>query len=224
MLPQNPGRGFIAMALIAIGLMSLMGINLMWPMFILVPGLIMLGIALFGGSVGAATFAIPGALTAGTGAILFIQNLTNYWESWAYAWTLYPAFLGLGFMVMAQQFADSSLERVGRWFVRGSMIGFVGFALFFEIVIGISGGLSAPGALLLIGVGLFLMLRGESLGIAGSQLSSGGHKAKVKPKRRDDVLFTGPIVYGTRASAAEIEQWRQRQAAADAASAAEQQT
>lgn len=39
---------------------------------------------------------IPGAIITGIGGLLYYQNLTGNWESWAYAWTLLPAFVALG--------------------------------------------------------------------------------------------------------------------------------
>jgi hypothetical protein len=192
------GRVIAALILISLGVMSLMGTGLLWPLFILVPGLLMLAGA-FGGRAGAAALAIPGMITTGTGALLFVQNLTGYWNSWAYAWTLYGAFLGMGFMLMGQQFGDDSLHRVGRGFVNVSLIMFAVFAFFFEIVIGISGR-GSLNALVLIGLGLFLMTRGglgERVMAALDQGSVSKPKRKVKTKHGEDKLFTGPIVVGT---------------------------
>jgi hypothetical protein len=184
--------------------MSLMGVGLLWPMFILVPGLIMLAVALTGGKGGAAAMSIPGMIVTGTGALMFVQNLTGYWESWAYAWTLYGAFLGMGFMLMGQRLGDDSLHHIGHNFVNVSLMAFAGFAFFFEIIIGISG--HGPlNALILIGVGLFLLTRDPVcqrlqylIGEIAEPDAKG--KRKAKPKRDSDKLFTGPIVYGTRVS------------------------
>jgi hypothetical protein len=196
---QYSGRVIVAVMLIGLGVLSLMGIGLLWPLFILVPGLLMLAGAFGGGRTGAAALAIPGMIVTGTGALLFAQNLTGYWESWSYAWTLYGAFLGMGFMLMGQKFEDDSLHRVGRGFVNVSLVMFTVFAFFFEIVIGISG--RGPlNALILIGLGLFLMTRGslsQRIAAALDRGDAGKPKRKVKTKRDDDRLFTGPIVYGT---------------------------
>jgi hypothetical protein len=193
------GRVIAALILIGLGVMSLMGMGLLWPLFILVPGLLMLAGA-FGGRAGAAALAIPGMITTGTGALLFLQNLTGYWSSWAYAWTLYGAFLGMGFMLMGQQFEDDSLHRVGRGFVNVSLVMFGILAFFFEIVIGISG--RGPlNALILIGLGLFLITRGslsQRIMAALDQGSDSKPKRNVKTKRGEEKLFTGPIVVGTR--------------------------
>ncbi len=203
MSDNNTSRVFLAVILIGLGVMSLMGIGLLWPLFILVPGLVMLSLAFRGGRTGAAGMSIPGMIVTGTGALLFIQNLTGYWESWAYVWTLYGVFLGMGLMLMGQRLEDSSLHQIGRHFVNFSLIAFAGFAFLFEIVIGI-GGHGPLNALVLIALGLFLLTRGAACGRMQALIGqvadlNGKPKRKVKPKR-DDKLFTGPIVYGTRVS------------------------
>jgi hypothetical protein len=199
----NNGRVALALGLIAIGVMAFMGPGLLWPMFILVPGLILLGIAMGGGRAGAAALSIPAMIVTGTGALLFIQNLTGYWQSWAYAWTLYGVFLGMGLMLMGQRLDEPSLHGVGRAFVQASLIGFAAFAFFFEIIIGIGGGPGPVGALILIGLGLLLLTRGKEGQCFLSSLAPRDEKTKLKnkPKRQEDKLFTGPIVYGSRATA-----------------------
>ena len=200
---QKPsGLGIAAVVLIALGVLSLMGVGLLWPMFILVPGLMMLAVAFGGGRAGAAAMSIPGMIVTGTGALMFVQNLTGYWDSWAYAWTLYGAFLGMGFMLMGLRLNDPGLHRVGRGFVNVSLLAFAGFAFLFEIILGIGrhGGLNA---LVLIGLGLFLMTRSPVCGRIKAMIGNisdldGKPKRKVKSKRDEDQLFTGPIIYGTR--------------------------
>jgi hypothetical protein len=202
-MPRNiNSRAAAALGLIAIGVMAFMGPGLLWPMFILVPGLVLLGIAYGGGRTGAA-MSIPAMIVTGTGALLFIQNLTGYWESWAYAWTLFGVFLGMGFMLMGQRLDDPSLHRVGRGFVQVSLMAFAAFAFFFEVIIGIGGGLGPVGALILIGLGLFLLARNREgqRSLVAFDPHSAKAKRKSKPKRHEDKLFTGPIVYGSRAPA-----------------------
>lgn len=202
MCVPHDNRALIAVICIALGVMFFMGIGLLWPMFILVPGLIMLGIAL-AGRAGAAALAIPGMIVTGTGALLFLTNLTGYWQSWAYLWTLYAVFLGMGFMLMGHKFEEASLHSIGRAFVYAGMAGFVAFAFFFEIIIGISGGSGAIGALLLIAAGLYLLARDDTGQRLRTALNPDG-KTKRKPKRkREEALFTGPVVYGTRVTSRE---------------------
>ncbi len=39
---------------------------------------------------------VPACIVGGIGALLYYQNLTGDWKSWAYAWTLIPGFVGVG--------------------------------------------------------------------------------------------------------------------------------
>ena len=43
--------------------------------------------------------AVPAAIIGGIGGLLYWQNQTGNWESWAYAWTLIPGFVGVGIIV-----------------------------------------------------------------------------------------------------------------------------
>jgi hypothetical protein len=39
---------------------------------------------------------VPASIFAGIGGLLYYQNATGDWKSWAYAWTLIPGFVGVG--------------------------------------------------------------------------------------------------------------------------------
>lgn len=162
------GRSLTATGLIGVGLIVLFaqifGFSLMsviWPLFVAAPGLAFLYFAVTGGkkTVG---LAIPGAIVAGTGAILFLQNLTGHWESWAYAWALYPVFLGMALSFMGERTGENNTYRTGQGFVRYGGMGFIGLAAFFELVVFNSGGflsgLALPAFLIAIG-GLMLISR-----------------------------------------------------------------
>lgn len=98
---------------------------------------------------------IPGTILAGLGVIFFYNTLTNDWGSWAYIWTLIPASVGLGLIVAA---------RVGHW---GNEVMTVGFWMFvisaglcFILAAFFGGGnAGALGAILLIGLGAWLLIR-----------------------------------------------------------------
>ncbi len=67
-----------------------------WPLFIIGPGLLLFAGMVLGGR-GAGDFAIPASIVTTVGLILFTQNLTGHFQSWAYAWTLVaPTAVGLG--------------------------------------------------------------------------------------------------------------------------------
>ena len=64
-----------------------------WPMWVMFAGAALLVIGLL---VGEPDMAIPACIVAGIGGILYYQNATNNWGSWAYMWTLIPGFVGVG--------------------------------------------------------------------------------------------------------------------------------
>lgn len=78
------------------GFANLINVTFSWPVIIMLvgAGLLFLGVIL-----GAAEMAVPAFIVAGIGAILYYQNLTGNWGSWAYLWTLIPGFSGLGILV-----------------------------------------------------------------------------------------------------------------------------
>lgn len=45
--------------------------------------------------------AIPVVIVGGIGGILYWQNITGNWGSWAYIWSLIPGFVGVGMIVAA---------------------------------------------------------------------------------------------------------------------------
>ncbi len=45
--------------------------------------------------------AIPASIVTGIGCILYYQNNTGDWVSWAFLWTLIPGFVGIGLIITA---------------------------------------------------------------------------------------------------------------------------
>lgn len=189
---QDPGRTIGAVILIALGLLFLFGqvfnfslFGALWPLLILAPGAAFLYFAITGGK-DKAGLAVPGAIVGGTGAILMYQNLTGHWESWAYAWLLYPVFLGLALQFMGRRAGDQGTYNTGSGFVRYGGIAFIIAAALFELVIfgggGFLGGMALP--LILIGLGGMMLLRG---GTASSR----------KAKNEDAPLVTGARLVNT---------------------------
>ncbi len=89
------------------GLKSALTLRFSWP-------LIVIGVGVFLAVVGVATLtpdmAIPACIVAGIGGILYYQNLSGDWESWAYLWTLIPGFVGVG-MLIASAFRPGASGR-----------------------------------------------------------------------------------------------------------------
>ncbi len=69
-----------------------------WPLLLVGLG----AVFLVGAVTGLPPLAIPGTIITGIGAILYYQNLSGNWDSWAYIWALIPGFVGLGLIIMAR--------------------------------------------------------------------------------------------------------------------------
>lgn len=73
-------------------------VDVSWPLIIIGAALLMLVFGLLGG---VPAMAVPASIVGGVGALLYWQNATGNWESWAYAWTLIPGFVGVGIILAA---------------------------------------------------------------------------------------------------------------------------
>ncbi len=166
---------FLAGQIFGVNFWSIAGFS--WPVFVLIPGVIFLALA-FAGDRKMSGFVFPGAFITGTGAILWYQNATGNWQSWAYIWTLYPVFLGFALMFNGRRNGKEKEIATGRGFITYGMIAFLAGAAFFELAIfGANSALTGwivP--LALIGVGGYLLLTGQI----------GGEKRKI-----DAPVFAG---------------------------------
>jgi hypothetical protein len=88
------------------GLSELIQVQFTWPLIIVGFGLLML---ITGLAAGNAEMAVPASFFMGLGAILYYQNTTGNWGSWAYAWTLFPGFVGVG-QILAGLFSGKPAE------------------------------------------------------------------------------------------------------------------
>jgi hypothetical protein len=151
-----------------------------WPFFIILPGLAMLALALFG-PVSVVAFAIPGMVVSGTGMILLFQSMTDRWETWAYLWALYPIFVGVAMTLMASRTGNTALAAAAR---RVTLIGAaltLGFGVFFELLFSDSFDMifsyGVPAALI---IGGYLLLRKRDA-------------APVLEKPKHDLAYVGPL-------------------------------
>lgn len=160
-----------ALVLIGLGAFFLLtqvfswGIGTLWPFFVILPGLPFLFGALRGRSKDDAGFIFPGIIITGTGLLLLYQSITGHWESWAYAWALYPLFVGMALQFHGKRTEDREEVRTGRGMVTFATIGLVVMWVVFEVFIfgSVLGGLSGwliPA--LMVAAGLFLLNRGAS--------------------------------------------------------------
>jgi hypothetical protein len=89
------GALFLAVQLLP-GLVPPFNIVISWPLIVVGVGVLLL---VFGILVSSPGMAVPACIVSGIGAILYYQNLTGDWGSWAYAWTLIPGFTGVGIIL-----------------------------------------------------------------------------------------------------------------------------
>jgi hypothetical protein len=134
-----------------------------WPVFVIVPGVVLLG---FGLAVRELSWlCIPGAIVLMTGVVIAVQNTFDLYATWAYAWALVaPGGVGLGLWLQGLVSRQPRLQGAGLRVMGTAAVIFVVGAAFFEGVIHVSGREFGPvGQLLLpvllIGAGLWLLLR-----------------------------------------------------------------
>jgi hypothetical protein len=98
-----------------------------WPLIVVAVGVFL---AVIGLATGASGMMIPACIVGGIGALLYWQNLTGNWGSWAYAWTLIPGFAGVGTILHGLLSGRWPAVRAGMWQVFVSAVLFGIFASF----------------------------------------------------------------------------------------------
>ncbi len=194
---ESTGRSAAAIGLIGLGVLFLLAqyigfsfLGTLWPLFVMLPGLAFLYFA-YTGDQRHAGLAIPGAMITGTGAILFYQNLTGHWTSWAYIWALYPVFLGFAFVFMGRRTGDRHQIMLGDNFVKWGLFGFVVLWAFFELLIfgGNSPLISTIVPLALIAAGIYILTRGRRVTTYGPRKSKwvNGHGPSYDSDLQDKI-------------------------------------
>jgi len=162
----NRGSIFGAFLLIGLGvlflILDIVGVPMTktWPIIFFALGAVCFLPPLLWPSLrtGLAGFCIPGGLLLSLGAIFLYNTLSGDWASWAYAWILLNAGIGLGIVLAAW---------VGGWGREVSSIGwwmFVVSAVVFSIFATLFGGpmLKTAGPVMLILGGIWLIFRSFS--------------------------------------------------------------
>lgn len=150
------GGWFLAVQLLP-GLGDWFKVEVSWPLIVIGAGLFLLLVGLLSG---VPDMAVPAAIVSGIGGLLYWQNSTGNWASWAYVWTLIPGFVGVG-VILAGLFGG----RAGRAVREGGGLLVVSLVLFvvFSAVLGpLVGGAPLLGAywpVVLIVLGLWLLAR-----------------------------------------------------------------
>ena len=166
------GEAALGGLLVLLGLAVLLGQALdlevgevAWPLFVIVPGLGLRGLGLASAGRPGEVLATVGGVVTTAGVVLGVQNATDRFDTWAYAWTLvFLAGAGIGRWLVGVVQGRGDLAASGAWLLAAGLAAFLVLAVFFEVVIGING---RPGgsagryglAVLLIGAGLVLLGR-----------------------------------------------------------------
>jgi len=111
----------------------------------------------------AAGLAIPGTIITAIGAMLFLQNAFNHWESWSYGWTVILMAVGLGIFIMGSYDPNPGQRQSGIGLMRVGAILFVIFGGFFEMLFNSFSFSRFLFPAILILVGLYLVVRRTGL-------------------------------------------------------------
>jgi hypothetical protein len=138
-----------------------------WPFFVITPGLALLGLGLAAPGRLGEVLAMVGGLITVNGLVLGVQNATDRFETWAYAWTL--VFLvgpGIGRWLVGVVRGRRDLVAGGGRLIAAGLVAFGVLAVFFEVVVGVGGrGYGAPS-----GYALAALLIVAGLGLLGRRL------------------------------------------------------
>jgi hypothetical protein len=141
---------FLVLLQVYAPLRDLMQLHFTWPWIVIGVGIFLLILGLL---VRAPEMAVPACIVGGIGGILYYQNTTQDWGSWAYMWALIPGFAGVGMLITRLLGGNAGDDAVGSILTSGVL--FVIFASFF-------GGLQWVGPywpVLLIALGIYILLR-----------------------------------------------------------------
>lgn len=95
-----------------------------WPFYIIGTGLLFILAAVLSG---VGSLAIPGCIVFGIGCIIYVQNMSQDWSSWTYAWTLIPGFVGVGIILSSLLSPGHRLDHSGWFLILISLLGFIIF-------------------------------------------------------------------------------------------------
>ena len=111
-----------------------------WPLFIIVPGVLMFLSAFLLERQAGSILAMFGGMVSMTGIVLMVQNLFDLYSTWAYAWALIaPTSMGLAKMVYGALRGWGEEVRMGLTMTGIGAVIFVVAGAFFELVIGLNG-------------------------------------------------------------------------------------
>jgi hypothetical protein len=142
-------RGMLVLGglLLVVGVLALAGrglgvdaFELGWPLFVISPGLLLFALAVTARGPAGAALAVPAGIVTMVGIVLAVQNATDLWATWAYAWALVaPGGVGLGLLTYGLVTGQPESVRAGLPILGVGLGLFLGFGLFFEGVLGLNG-------------------------------------------------------------------------------------
>jgi len=132
---STAGPAVLGVILVAVGLIAIAvreaDMNLFpglgawgWPLLVIVPGLVLLAVALIPAPPAGIGFAIAGAVVTTIGGILLYGSQSGHWERWAYLWAFIPFAVGSALFVYGQFARSAGMVRAGEW-----VAGIAGIAL-----------------------------------------------------------------------------------------------
>jgi hypothetical protein len=165
------GTVLLGLALVLLGGLALAGrlldidlLSLGWPIFVLAPGIVLFAAGVAVGGKGGLGLAVPGGIISMVGVVLTFQAATGLWATWAYAWALVaPGGVGVAFVLYGLLTGQGDIVRGGLPILLTGIGLFIGFGLFFEGVLNLSGqnGIAEPLlAAALVALGVVVTLSG----------------------------------------------------------------
>lgn len=152
----------IGILLLAANLFGFHLMDILWPGFIIAPGLLLLWPAYNSTAEkrNAASFlAVPGAIITTVGLMLFTMNLVDHFEAWAYSWPLIWASVAAAVMYMYRFDEAHTVHDSGRKFIRAMVILCGAMMVLFELVIW--GNFNPLLAVGLIAFGVYLLVKNQ---------------------------------------------------------------
>ena len=133
---------------------------------------------------------IPAFIIGGIGGLLYYQNVTGDWDSWAYAWSLIPGFVGLGLLFFSLQSKDKGTLKAG------SILLFISAVLFFIFGSFLGGPkqITQYWPLLLIVAGLWSMNRSLFRNRKKKVVVDKVHKVHEQPVETIEVVIEDDVV------------------------------
>jgi hypothetical protein len=132
------GTIYLAVELIPRHLLDIDIAHYGWPVFVIVPGLVLIGVA--GATPEASGLCIPGGIVIMAGAVLLFTNIFDLFATATYTWALVaPGGVGLGMWLQGVVTDTPGLRVSGSRTLGAAFILFLLAALFFESIVHVSG-------------------------------------------------------------------------------------